>query len=120
MSTSESSSPVRRVTNILGWLATAAVVITAVVHCGAPEQCLRYSDCTPGWTCSAGACVPQGGDNVALSSSSTVEASTGTDSSRPEASTPPVADAGVDAMVEAAPDAGTGTEDAAVDDTSDF
>lgn len=119
MSISEASSPVRRVTNILGWLATAAVVITAVVHCGAPDQCLRYSDCTPGWTCSAGACVPQGGGNVPLSSSSTVEAGTGTDASRPETSTP-VADATVDAPVEAEADAGTVVEDSGFDDTTDF
>ena len=119
MSTSEASSSVRRVTNILGWLATAAVVITAVVHCGAPEQCLRYSDCTPGWTCSAGACVPQGGGNVALSSSATVEASTGPDSSRPETSTP-VADASVDAPIEAESDADTVVVDSGFDDTTDF
>jgi hypothetical protein len=42
-----------------------SMVALAVLRCGPPEQCLRISDCSPGLTCAAGACVS---DDLASSS----------------------------------------------------
>jgi len=51
---------------ILGLLAAFALVALAA-HCSAGGECLRYSDCGDGLTCSDGRCVaPSGGADASL------------------------------------------------------
>jgi hypothetical protein len=48
-----------RVSRLLGALAVALVGLS-LLRCGQPDTCLRFSDCSPGFTCFLSRCVPQG------------------------------------------------------------
>ena len=50
-------------------LLVVGVLATVAAHCGAVGECLRYSDCGDGLTCSAGHCVASSsGSDAALES----------------------------------------------------
>lgn len=106
----------RRLTRAFASLAAVASLITAVVHCGSPDRCLRFSDCSVGFTCVTGACVPEMGpeESPPLVASTIVDAAA--DAARADASPAPIADAGTDR--EAAADAADAADP--IDDTTDF
>lgn len=93
------------------------LVAVAFLRCGAPEQCIRISDCAVGLTCIEGACAPPGagdGDEASATEASVVEASI-VDAPK---------DSG-DASPDAATDADVGQTDASddgavIDQTADF
>jgi hypothetical protein len=121
VSTSEHARP-RPLLRAVASLASAALLIAAVVHCGAPDRCLRFSDCSVGFTCAAGACVPEGTSEepptlIATSAEASAEAAARVDAAAPSAIVDAAADreaSVVDADAEAV-DAGD-----PIDDTADF
>jgi hypothetical protein len=97
-------------------LFTLGLIGTAVLRCGPPEQCLRFSDCSVGLTCVEGTCVPEGAtaaDEGGISEAGAPRA----DASVVDSS---VVDSGA---VTDATGSGDATDDAATvppDDSSDF
>jgi hypothetical protein len=94
------------------------VLATVAAHCGAVGECLRYSDCGDGLTCSAGHCVASSsGSDAAMESGgdATDEGSTDAPASRDGE----VVDTGVaahDAALEAIADAASCVDGGCIQD----